>query len=419
MLPLAILPLGASLLPLAAAWQLPHNDSDSDSPKPVAATWFAGWHADQGFSVSNISWDKYTHITYSFAETTEDGGLTLNGSEPDVLPSFVTEAKKHGVKALVSLGGWTGSRWFSTAIGSPENRTAFVNTVNAFAEEYDLDGVDFDWEAPGTQGIGCNAISPNDTSNFLAFLQEFRATEQGSKLFVTAASGLSIWADENGDPSTNATAFGELFDYIAIMNYDIYGSWCDTAGPNAPLYSSCSTDNNQGSAEIGIQAWIDAGVPANKLVLGVPSYGHSYTVAKDDALSKQGKLNAYPLFDASLQPVGDSWDDANPGPDECGAPQTAEGVFDFWGLIEGGFLNAFGEPAWGIEYEYDECSQTPAVYNATSGVWISYDNPRSFYAKGEFIKKLGLRGFAMWEAGGDYNDMLLNSIRLSTMSRAL
>ena len=61
----------------------------------------------------------------------------------------------------------------------------------------------------------------------------------------------------------------------------------------------------------------------------------------------------------------------------------------------------------------------PAVYNATSEVWISYDNTRSFLAKGEFIKKLGLRGFAMWEAGGDYKDLLLDSIRIPTMFRTL
>jgi len=42
---------------------------------------------------------------------------------------------------------------------------------------------------------------------------------------------------------------------------------------------------------------------------------------------------------------------------------------------------------------------------------VSFDNAQSFAAKGEFIKKNKLHGFAMWEAGGDYNDILLNSIR--------
>ena len=50
---------------------------------------------------------------------------------------------------------------------------------------------------------------------------------------------------------------------------------------------------------------------------------------------------------------------------------------------------------------------------------VAFDDAKSFAAKGEFIKKLGLRGFAMWEAGGDYNDILLNSIRIPTMFRSL
>ncbi|KAG8681045.1 hypothetical protein FRC08_015878 [Ceratobasidium sp. 394] len=44
---------------------------------------------------------------------------------------------------------------------------------------------------------------------------------------------------------------------------------------------------------------------------------------------------------------------------------------------------------------------------------VSYDDATSFAAKGAFIKSLGLRGFAMWEAGGDFDDILLDSIRSS------
>ena len=44
---------------------------------------------------------------------------------------------------------------------------------------------------------------------------------------------------------------------------------------------------------------------------------------------------------------------------------------------------------------------------------VSFDNPQSFAAKGSYIKEAGLRGFAMWEAGGDYNDTLIDAIRLA------
>lgn len=53
----------------------------------------------------------------------------------------------------------------------------------------------------------------------------------------------------------------------------------------------------------------------------------------------------------------------------------------------------------------------PFVYNPSSQVMVSYDNADSFAAKGKFINTLGLRGFAMWEAGGDFKDILVDSIR--------
>lgn len=49
-----------------------------------------------------------------------------------------------GVKALVSVGGWTGSRWFSSNVASAENRTQFVKTLTDFARQYKLDGLDFE-----------------------------------------------------------------------------------------------------------------------------------------------------------------------------------------------------------------------------------------------------------------------------------
>ncbi|KAG0700913.1 hypothetical protein DFH29DRAFT_1053605 [Suillus ampliporus] len=83
------------------------------------------------------------------------------------------------------------------------------------------------------------------------------------------------------------------------------------------------------------------------------------------------------------------------------------GTFDFWGLIDGGFLTERGTSAEGIYYRYGECSQTSYVYHKILHVMISFDNTRSFAGKGKCIKKTRLRGFAMWEAGGD---MLIDSI---------
>ena len=51
------------------------------------------------------------------------------------------------------------------------------------------------------------------------------------------------------------------------------------------------------------------------------------------------------------------------------------------------------------------------VYNETSNVMVSFDDARAFAAKGAFIKDEKLRGFSIWEAGGDSHDILLDSVR--------
>jgi len=73
-------------------------------------------------------------------------------------------------------------------------------------------------------------------------------------------------------------------------------------------------------------------------------------------------------------------------------------------------LDSTGAAATGMVYRYDNCSQTPYVYNPTTSVMISYDDSTSFAAKGDFINSQGMAGFAMWHVAGDYNNVLVSSI---------
>ncbi|KAG2127519.1 glycoside hydrolase family 18 protein [Suillus clintonianus] len=380
------------------------------SASKVAGAWYAGWHATNGYPLSEVSWDKYNTMYYSFASTTSDvNSLSLQDSDGSVLPQFVSEAHAHGVKAHIAIGGWGGSVYFSSDVATAKNRTAFVNTVIDFVEEYDLDGVNFDWEYPNKQGIGCNIVNSDDTANFLSFLQELR--EDCSNITISAAVSVTPFRDSNGNPSTDVSAFAKVLDYIAIMDYDIWGSWSTAVGPNAPLNDTCAkSSEQQGSAVSAVKAWSNAGMPVDQIVLGVPSYGHSFSVKPSDAfVSGTTTLAAYPAFDASNQPAGDAWD-ATGSVDACGNYEGSGGTFNLWGLVDGGFLNSEGTTADGIYYRFDSCSQTPYVYNETSEVMISYDNAESFTAKGTFIKNTGLLGYAMWQAGGDYNNILIDAI---------
>ncbi|KAF9457537.1 glycoside hydrolase [Collybia nuda] len=387
------------------------NPASFNAAEDVLATaWYPGWLADV-YPPEKISWTKFNAMTFAFGLTTNDvSKVDLAGAE-QALQTFVTQAKNNSVPALLSIGGWTGSQYFSTAVATEANRTAFVQTILGLVSTYNLDGIDFDWEYPNKQGLGCNTISPSDSANFLLFLQALRATPVGSNITLSAAVGLAPFNGPDEQPMSDVSGFAKVLDYIAIMAYDIWGSFSTGGvGPNAPLDDSCAP-SKQGSATAAVKAWTAAKFPPHQIALGVAAYGHSFHVDTSSAKDSSGNLIPYPPFNKAQQPLGDGETTSNTQEmDKCGVVSGPGGVFSFWSLINNKFLNADGTPASGIDYRFDNCGQTPYVYNPTSQVMVSFDDPKSFAAKGQFIDTQGLRGFAMWHAAGDADDLLIDSI---------
>ncbi|KAG8987237.1 hypothetical protein FRB90_003519, partial [Tulasnella sp. 427] len=108
----------------------------------------------------------------------------------------------------------------------------------------------------------------------------------------------------------------------------------------------------------------------------------------------------------------------------CALPSelsTVSGVYTFQGLIDAGFLNADGDVEGGCDDDdqdsdviggWDECSETPFVYDVKTGVMVSYDDAESMELKGQFILNSGIRGFSFYELGGDSSDAtLLTAVR--------
>jgi chitinase len=82
----------------------------------------------------------------------------------------------------------------------------------------------------------------------------------------------------------------------------------------------------------------------------------------------RGNIQLYAPFNKGQQPPGDKWDSTAGGTDECGNPNVVGGIFDFWGLIDGGFLTSNGTAAKGIDYTFDNCSQTVCASRASRGL---------------------------------------------------
>jgi chitinase len=135
----------------------------------VAASYFAAWHASNpayNFTLDDVSWEKYTHLIYAFGyvglgirsiavkltftlacRTTDPrnpNGVNLTSDDDALLTQFVAKAQNNSVKAMLSVGGWTGGLAYSSNVGSAENRTAYVKTIIDLKTKFNLDGVDFE-----------------------------------------------------------------------------------------------------------------------------------------------------------------------------------------------------------------------------------------------------------------------------------
>jgi len=400
-------PRGVSLHRRSSTLRRTCTDKSSSPSKKVAQTWFPGWTTST-FPPEAVSWEKYSVVTFAFVVTTPGiSDLAVAEEDQATLRKLVQYGHANKTSVTVSIGGWTGSRFFSSAVATEANRTAFVNAINKIVKEYNLDGVDIDWEYPNKQGIGCNTISTEDTANFLEFLKALRASELSKDAIVTAATSIKPFMDASGNPSQSVAEFAKYLSWIEIMNYDVWGPWSPTTGPVGPLDDSCVPSTQaEGSAVSALKAWTDAGLPKNQIVLGVPAYGYGYLVNTTSAFKSGSKTELAGSYVPYVKPATTGASSV----DVCGITEPASSIYDFSAIVATGLLDCSGLPNHGVPNYFDTCSQSPSIYDTKTGIWYEYDDPRSYKAKGEFIAKQGLKGFAMWDAGSDYEDLLLDAI---------
>ncbi len=195
-------------------------------------------YATDAIIVDLIPYDKLTHINYSFLIPNADGTFaTLNNAWK--LEAIVESAHSQNVRVSVAVGGWGWDSQFEQMASSPESRTSFVKNLKDIVDQYQLDGVDIDWEYP----------DPGDSAqNYLALMQELRAALP-NKLISTAVIS-------SGD-ETGLGIPDEIFaivDYVNVMTYD------------GNIHASME------EFEEGINYWSARGLPKEKMNIGAPFY---------------------------------------------------------------------------------------------------------------------------------------------------
>ena len=354
--------------------------------------YYTGWSTYSNFQVSNIDASKLSHLNYAFANISADGKIALGDSGVDVEKPFpgdradqpykgnfyqLTKLKEQypHLKTLISVGGWTWSERFSDVALTEQSRTIFADSLLEFILKYGFDGVDLDWEYPVGGGEADNINRPEDKQNYTLLLQKIRetfdaqSTKDGKKYLLTIASGAGKWHVDNME----LNLIQQYVDYIQLMTYDIHGSWEPLTGLNAPLYRDPDSGFNfEWSVQDAVQTYINNGVPANKIVMGVPFYGRVY--------NQVNNVNSglYQSF-------------------------TGGGSAKSYAELEANYINKNGF----IRY-WEPNSKVPWLFNGSQ--FISYDDVESMGYKTSFIKLMGLGGAMMWELSQDPNKVLLSKI---------
>ncbi|GAA94301.1 glycoside hydrolase family 18 protein [Mixia osmundae IAM 14324] len=371
--------------------------------KPYVGAYYAGYSS---LSPANIPYSSLSNINFFVATTTGNGGLSFSSTTDSIINATIAGAKKTNTSVSLTIGGWTGSAYFSYDVGNAANRTAFAKVINATVAHYGFSGVDIDWEYPGQQGNSGNVISPNDTANFALFLTTLRSV-LGAKPIISLAVSVGGLRDANGNALTTYSSFLSSVDYLMLMNYDVWGPYGQgVSGPNAPLYACSAQTGNPFSAYQAVRYFTKAGWPASRLILGVPSYSHAFSTSGTSLTStKCGTTTSY-LYQS--------------GPVSNTAAANALDESTFAALISGGYLNSAGTAgANGYTRVLDTNSSTPFLFNSKAEILISYDDAQSMGLKGTFAKQNGLAGLSMFELSGDTpTHTLLNAYRSAFLPSA-
>jgi chitinase len=350
--------------------------ADASKTSPQAAIVAYVFPGSSLLQPGEIAARKVTRINFAFTLIQDGKIVTEDPSDAANLATLVALKKDNpALTVLISVGGWLGSGNFSDMALTHESRDVFIQSVLQFIERYQLDGLDIDWEYPGMIGAG-NKFRPEDKQNYTLVLAELRKQfdEEEKKLhrqlFLTIAAGASSEFLEH----TEMDSVQKYVDTVNLMAYDYYepGSGPIT-GNHAPLFSD-PQDPKKISGDRSVHEYERAGVPAAKIVLGVPFYGHVWGQVPD---------NNHGLF--------------QPG-------KPVPNAFANYGNITSSMLNN------GFSRYWDAAAAVPYLYNPTKQIFVSYEDPESLAQKCKYVIDHRLAGVMFWEYKSDPSGKLLDSI---------
>lgn len=259
------------------------------------------------------------------------------------------------LKVILGIGGW-GNDGFSDAALTPRSRYNFAREVKRWVDEYNLDGVDIDWEYPGSSAAGIKS-RPEDRENFTLLLQALRDVLGPDAWISVAGTGDAAYIR-----NVDIAGIAPIINYFNLMAYDFTAG---TTGPqgakhHSNLFPSDLALNNL-SIDLYVQNLINAGMPPEKILMGLPLYGRN------------------------------------------GATITR--TFD---EIRRSYLNKNG-----YRVRWDDVAKAPYIVDSSGNFALGFDNNISIYFKGKYVNDNCLGGLFTWQSNMDRANILADAMNLA------
>ncbi|XP_056128867.1 acidic mammalian chitinase-like [Lampris incognitus] len=319
------------------------------------------------FTSSNVDPFLCTHVIYTMATINNFNKLIPVELNDDQQYRSLNNLKSinPALMTLLSVGGVAnGISVFIPMIAKPESRAVFIKSAISYLRTHNFDGLNLAWEFPGQNGS-----PPEVKERFTqlvkeldkAFLDEATATKKTQLLLTANVAALPPTIDR----SYEVNKIAPHFDFINVMTYDYHGHWDLVTGHNSPLYRSNvdSGSNAYHNINASISHWLANGMPADKLLLGLPTYGRTFRLT-----SSATGLGA-----------------PTKGPADAGPYTRTAG---FWSYYEVCNFITSATVAW--------ISEQQVPYATFGNAWVGYDSLESIAAKVQWLNANNLGGAHVW-----------------------
>lgn len=314
-----------------------------------------------GLTLRDSDAKNLDQLNFSFALIQNGEASGSHWSSISSYKAFI-ERNPH-ILPVLSIGGW-GADGFSQAASTADGRMRLVDSTLILMEKHGFLGLDIDWEYPGSSAAGIKS-SANDRENFTLLLQAFRegldrlTAQDGRERLLAIAVGAVPSLTANID----CAAVGNIVDQVNLMTYDLQTA--NVASHHTALYSG--NDSYPHSTDNAVNAYVRAGIPRGKIMIGAAFYGRIFTLADETAT---------PVFASAV---------------DSGAKTLS--------------YNNLRDYLASATVAFDEAAKAPYATDGKS--FATYDDPTSIRHKGAYVTQNGLMGMMCWEYGGDSSGELL------------